>query len=159
MITYVLMIAKTFPKTHKRDGELTKFAYKIDQGDKIHTIRANYELWEKRFEKIKAGKAVLVLKEWEGVPYRSKQIEVDRFDINDGIGIEKLTFSNQDYWVDHILLQIKGNKHIAFSTELATINQLAYNDGLSSQDFRDWFKDYDLTKPMAIIHFTKFRYN
>ena len=25
-------------------------------------------------------------------------------------------------------------------------------------DFKEWFKGYDLSKPMAIIHFTAFRY-
>ena len=40
-----------------------------------------------------------------------------------------------------------------------TIYDLAANDGLSTNDWLDWFKNYDLTKPMAIIHFTKFRYH
>ncbi len=35
---------------------------------------------------------------------------------------------------------------------------LARNDGLSLEDWEAWFKDYDLSKPMAIIHFTPFRY-
>jgi hypothetical protein len=35
---------------------------------------------------------------------------------------------------------------------------IALNDGLSFADFKAWFQDYDLSKPMAIIHFTDFRY-
>ena len=35
---------------------------------------------------------------------------------------------------------------------------LAKNDGLSLDDFKAWFKSYDLSQPMAIIHFTSFRY-
>ena len=35
---------------------------------------------------------------------------------------------------------------------------LAENDGLSFENWADWFKDYDLKQPMAIIHFTNFRY-
>lgn len=35
---------------------------------------------------------------------------------------------------------------------------LANNDGLSKEDWQEWFRGYDLSKPMAIIHFTKFRY-
>ena len=35
---------------------------------------------------------------------------------------------------------------------------VAHNDGLNFTDWRNWFKNYDHTKPMAIIHFTKFRY-
>jgi hypothetical protein len=37
-------------------------------------------------------------------------------------------------------------------------NELSKNDGLSLPDFKAWFKNYDLSEPMAIIHFTKFRY-
>lgn len=32
------------------------------------------------------------------------------------------------------------------------------NDGLSEVDWRNWFERYDLTEPLAVIHFTKFRY-
>ena len=35
---------------------------------------------------------------------------------------------------------------------------LAKNDGLSFNDWFYWFEKYDLSKPLAIIHFTKFRY-
>jgi len=43
--------------------------------------------------------------------------------------------------------------------KITDIRTLAKNDGLSLQDFKDWFKGYDFSKPMAIIHFTRFRYN
>ena len=36
--------------------------------------------------------------------------------------------------------------------------QIAINDGLTLKDWDDWFSDYDKTEPLAIIHFTKFRY-
>jgi len=32
------------------------------------------------------------------------------------------------------------------------------NDGLTSNDWLEWFKNYDLSQTLAIIHFTKFRY-
>ena len=35
---------------------------------------------------------------------------------------------------------------------------LAINDGLTLEDFKEWFKPYDLTEVMAVIHFTNFRY-
>ena len=35
---------------------------------------------------------------------------------------------------------------------------LSANDGLSLKDFKSWFKGYDLSEAMAIIHITKFRY-
>ena len=39
------------------------------------------------------------------------------------------------------------------------LTELAQNDGLEFNDFLSWFEDSDLTEPLAIIHFTKFRYN
>lgn len=39
-----------------------------------------------------------------------------------------------------------------------SIEELAFNDGLNLDDWKAWFQDYDFTKPMAVIHFTKFRY-
>ena len=35
---------------------------------------------------------------------------------------------------------------------------LSKNDGLTVEDWRNWFKDYDLSLPLVIIHFTPFRY-
>ena len=40
-----------------------------------------------------------------------------------------------------------------------TREELAKNDGLSLEDFTAWFKGYDLSETMAIIHFTPFRYD
>lgn len=64
------------PVTHPRAGEETHFKdwlvgalYYGATSRKIHTIRANFELWEKRFEDIYAGKACLSVRYWEGKPY------------------------------------------------------------------------------------------
>jgi hypothetical protein len=42
--------------------------------------------------------------------------------------------------------------------ERGYVTDIPQNDGLSPEDFKEWFKKYDLLEPMAIIHFTKFRY-
>ena len=147
MKTYVLMISQVFPQTHPRKGESTCFLKSIVLYKKIHTIRANYELWEKRISKINAGKAILSLRIWTGKPYRSKQSEVRKYY---SVGIEKLEFKN----VQFAPIIVKGKIY----TEPSPF-QIAKNDGLSMKDFEDWFKEYDLTKPMAIIHFSNFRYN
>jgi hypothetical protein len=47
---YVLMISTVFPAYHKRKGEETRFVEKILNLIKIHTIRANYQLWAKRIK-------------------------------------------------------------------------------------------------------------
>lgn len=42
-------------------------------------------------------------------------------------------------------------------TYLST-HKIAVNDGLIYPDFKEWFKSYKLNEPMAIIHFTHYRY-
>jgi len=39
-----------------------------------------------------------------------------------------------------------------------TVKDLAKNDGLEFEDFKEWFKKYNFNEPMAIIHFTEERY-
>lgn len=143
MKTYVLTVAEKFPKKHPKAGNPTNFPLSIKYYDKIHTIRGNHDLWAKRFEKINAGEAVLSLRVWEGKPYNSKQREIFRYDYRRKIGIEKLEFEKVGDW------------HMP---KLADITTLSKNDGLSLQDFKDWFKGYDFSKPMVVIHFTDFRY-
>lgn len=151
MKTYVLTISKTFPKKLNRSGELTNFDLKIERGQKLHTIRANYELWKKRFIEIDTCKAVLSIRYWTDKPYRSKQIELFRLSKTEGIGLQKIVKINFDVVYG---VAIEKRKHdVPFET-----NQVASNDGLSLTDFKDWFNGYDLNKPMALIHFTDFRY-
>ena len=154
MKTYVITVSEKFPKTHIRAGEQTNFVDKIDSincnlpfppfDPKIHTIRANFDLWEKRFKQIDLGNAVLSIRVWEGKPYRSKQKEIFRLDRTRGIGIEQLIKFEDGFWIN-------GECKVKES-------DLAKNDGLSLADFKEWFSDYELTKPMAVIHFTEFRY-
>lgn len=145
--TYVLMIAEKFPANHPKAGRLTDFGNKILSNKKIHTIRGNYELWEKRFKEIHALKAVLSIRIWEGKPYASKQIEILSLDSFDGIGIEKIEFNEQVY------CRLIDNK------PYYDMFKIAESDGLTYEDFKQWFSKYNLSKPLAIIHFTSFRYN
>ncbi len=152
------MLSKVFPATHPRAGQPTGFFDKFMAGQaysrkgwlvspKLHTIRANFDLWYKRFEKIAAGEAYLSVREWTGAPYRSKQKELARLTREDGIGIQCLNFANL-YGCD---------RYIVDGYDVA-LSHLATNDGLSPDEWLDWFKAYDKTKNLAIIHFTKFRY-
>lgn len=145
MKTYVLTLSKVFPKTHKRAGEETKFETYCLLGIKKHTIRANYPLWEKRIAEIQQGKAVLSVRQWTGMPYRSKQVEIARLTAVHGVGIQMLKMI--DLFRPTI---IDGHK--------VELPDLAANDGLSFNDWYEWFKGYDLKEPLVIIHFTKFRY-
>ena len=145
MITYVLTVSQKFPTTHKKVGQSTGFPLAIKNYDKIHTIRGNYDLWAKRFEKINAGKAILSVRIWEGKPYASKQLEIFKYDYTHKIGIEKLEDPT-----NFVFAPIEG-KQINWDL-------VAKNDGLSFEDFCEWFKVRS-NSPMAVIHFTDFRYS
>lgn len=158
MKTYVLTLSVVFPSTHARRCEPTNFkdAFKAGQifgrgseclyrHPKLHTIRANYDLWRHRFEEIDAGIAQLSIRQWSGLPYRSKQIQLALLSRKDGIGLQRLMFDKSRFLpnVDYHPVGV-GN--------------LANNDGLTLDDWEEWFKNYDLSKPLAVIQFTKFRY-
>lgn len=144
MKCFVLMVSKYFPASHPRKGDDTEFMESIQHYDKIHTIRSNYELWEKRFEQIERGEAYLSVRQWSGLPYRSKQHEIFRFDYRHKIGIEKLCLTEQGF--------------MSIGNNIIDLNILAENDGLSKMDFIDWFRSFKIGEEKVIIHFTNFRY-
>ena len=160
MKTYVLILSKVFPAYHNRKGEETNFRAAFNAGQpfkkeadtfcefpKLHTMRGDYEKWVKRFEEIEKGKAQLSIRQWSGKPYHSKQVIIANLTKDDGIGLQKLTVIGcatiHPKYVDGISVSCKT---------------LAHNDGLSEVDWTNWFERYDLTEPLAVIHFTKFRY-
>lgn len=154
MKTYVLTLSKVFPATHPHKGEPTHFvnkfvsAIKQITGEwwKIHTIRANYPLWAKRIAEVQRGEAVLSVRIWLGAPYRSKQTEIAHLTKDDGVGIQKLTFFS-----GRIGYPTVGKYQ-------PSVKEIAHHDGLWPTEWVFWFKNYDLSKPLAIIHFTPFRY-
>ncbi|WP_299129430.1 hypothetical protein [uncultured Winogradskyella sp.] len=138
---FVLIISERFPKTHPRAGEETKFYKKILQLLKKHTIRMNYELWKNRVELINKGEAYLSIRTWSGKPYRSPQVELIDFH---NVGLQKLEANIMGWFIDD------------YDSEITT-KELSENDGLSLDDFKSWFKKIP-QEPMALIHFTDFRY-
>ena len=137
------MISRVFPSYHKNKGELTRFEQKIRNKNKIHTIRANYEKWKRKIDQIKNGEAVLSIREWQGVPYHSKQNYLFYYNQEDALDVSKLTKDENGYLI---------NDTIRVSEE-----ELAKNDGLTLDEFQEWFKVFP-SEPMAIIHFSGFRY-
>lgn len=113
-------------------------------------MRGNYELWAKRAKKINKGKARLSVRVWSGKPYNSKQREVFAFE---KIGVEKVQLDVLGWFIDDVDSDY-------------TLEDFAKNDGLSVEDFKSWFKPKEsilgavsyFREPMAIIHFTDFRY-
>ena len=172
MKTFILTLSKNFPKTHKRAGESTDFIEKlvcslscpgecaicdIDQTKfkKIHTIRSNFDLWSKRIEQVQKGEAILSIRYWSGKPYNSPQIKILELDQDSGIGVQAIVFPDNSLF-NSTICGPEFPKSTGYKG--ANISELSKNDGLSIDDFREWFKLYNLSKPMAIIHFTSFRY-
>ena len=141
---YVLTLSRVFPITHPMYGINIGFEDAIGMGIKIHTIRGNYPLWESRIEQINSGFAVLSVRVWKDKPYRSKQIELMQFE---KLGIQKALFREKYIYVNSVECNELHHKY----------ETVAANDGLTKDDFMDWFKPIP-TEPMAIIHFTDFRY-
>lgn len=197
MKKFVIVLARTFPKGHSRYGDTTNFRCSFIRGigckscsyhgsclrtdsycnnvcevgrcesSKIHTIRGNYELWERRFKEIEEGKACLSIREWSGTPYRSNQIEIGLLTSSDNVGIQKLLLRKSE-WIDE-----DNEKHYCYWAEVdgkeVNLDELAKNDGFSDVgDYVTWFyPDIERQSPdkdgfkhleLVIIHFTGFRY-
>ena len=164
MKTYNIMLSKHFPATHPQKGQPTFFRDKVlaavfkdsTQRQKLHTIRENYPLWLERIKQVEAGEAEICLRQWTGAPYRSKTVEIMRLGWQDGVGIQKLNFG----W--HNGEQIPVIEGWYMYGENGSKAELAKNDGLSLEDWQEWFKGHEkdtvYDKPLAIIHFTNFRY-
>jgi hypothetical protein len=143
---------------------------------KLHTIRAinksKSNTWSDKIKDVQEGKAVLVLYRWNGKPYSAdgcanlfvfgidavrefidELMKSDKYRyaipvIDSGIGVQILSIGND--WHTWVLGVLCG--------DYPEIDEIAKNDGLSVEDFKAWFKSYDLSNFMEIIHFTKFRY-
>ena len=165
--TYNIMLSRVFPETHPKAGQPTGFSDKVLANfryptydptlldhKKLHTIRANYKLWKKRFEEVERGDAVINLRVWIGKPYRSKTLLIKTLTSKDGIGLEKLEIVRTiDFGRPIWMLYLNGRQQ-----DCNFLKSLAQNDGLSLEDWFAWFESYEKNKPMAIIHFTPFRY-
>ena len=148
MKTHVLTLSKAFAKTHPRAGEPTNFERAFLYGVKKHTIRENYDFWQKRFEQIEAGEAQLSVRQWSGRPYASKQEVIRNLTRADGIGLEM------------IRRDLHGNAFLIGQDEaIKPARLVAANDGLTMEDFRQWFAGMQVGVPYALIYFNAFRYN
>lgn len=179
LITYYLTLSRVFPSTHCRAGEPTYFLEKMHNAltgqdfslrqtsrddsygetiiwcetireKKLHTIRANYDFWAPRFEKIYAGEAALSVREWVGKPYGkgSTQREIALLTRDDGIGLQRMDVGGTSFTLHPIYID-----GVAVRPDT-----LASNDGLTVSDWLNWFASYNVNGPLAVIQFTKFRY-
>jgi len=164
LIRYAVPVSQRFPSTHCRKGEATYFVEQImglfpfeqtNSNRKLHTIRNNKNnVWTKRMKKVLEGKAVIDLFYWKLPGGRwtkdNEQIVFATLDKDSGCGVQELGFTSNEIEFPKIDTSLKSY--------WINIGVLAKNDGLTIDEFKSWFKGYDLSEPLAIIHFTKFRY-
>lgn len=174
IVHYQVAVSPRYPSTHPRKGEPTYFVEKIqlalnllvqvpgdiliDLEPKIHTCRKNYPLWVKRMKKVNEGRAVIDLYYWKLKGGRftegNEKVVFATLDNTSGCGVQELYFKTEiKYPILYPFVNNVENEEI-----LLNVSCLAENDGLSLKDFEWWFKGYDLSKSLAIVHFTKFRY-
>ena len=155
----VLTFSTRFPKYHPRHGELTDFAKKILNGQKIHTCRQNYDYWAEKIARLKKVGGALSLRYWTGKPYASPQAEFLQVP-TEVVGVQRLTLYAQAIDKSEGVYFIEAAMNNG-SWEIE-MEDLARNDGLSRQDFEDWFvplfKGEYTEVDLALIHLTKFRY-
>lgn len=147
----IITLSRTFQNGHSRSGEPTLFKEHLLGGKKLHTIRENYDLWKHNVEKVVNGDFILSVREWSGRPYNSPQYEIKRF--KDGVGCQPITM-RYNHSNDTVTVKV-GNHFVE-------INELAKNDCLPVDDFKEWFFGSHPTGDMMfhgiVIQFTPFRY-
>lgn len=162
--TIVLTLSRVFPKTHPNAGEPTRFKERLHntvtgnkgQWCKLHTIRRNYDLWKVNADKMRDGHFVLSVRQWSARPYNSKQTEIER--INRPIAVQRIRLY-YDHLQDNILAYIDADHHLD-----CDIEELAHNDGLTLEQFKDWFfgdaraEHRNEIFDGVVIHWTNLRY-
>jgi hypothetical protein len=156
--TYVIMVSVNFPKLKNSvTVEKTLFKDKILDGIKKHTIRSNYDFWKKRIDEINAGRAILSVRQWKGIPYYSKQKEIKQF-VKDELSYQRISVIINTN-IDVVTVSKSSKKNYPGEDKYLGSKQkilLAKNDGLTFEQFRGWFKK-GLSNGI-IIHWTKFKY-
>ena len=144
---YVLIVSTEFPKGKARAGQPTNFENNVLDQSKGHTIRGNYKYWKYRIDQINMGNAYLSVRKWTGRPYNSEQEEIATFG--------KGQVSIQKVKIGKVFCQVApatGIKQLEYTMEVPTV-VISHKDGLSYEDFLDWFRN-DMDKEFCIIHFT-----
>ena len=146
-----IMFSRLFPTTHSRRGEPTRFIEKVMLGEKIHTIRRHFDKWKILADKTHEKRYSISLCQWAATPRRSKHREIGLLDSRIGVQRVQLLYFAES---DNIIATVDGKD--------VPVETLATNDGLSVEDFKEWFFGRNRTENDeyvgCIIHLTDFRY-
>lgn len=145
------MFLRLFPTTHSRRGEPTRFIEKVMLGEKIHTIRRQYDKWKVLADKTHEKRYSISLCQWAATPRRSQHRQIGLLDSR--IGVQRI---NMLYFAesDNIIATVDGHD--------VPVETIAENEGLTLPDFKEWFFGKNRTENDeyngCIIHLTEFRY-
>lgn len=149
----ILTLSRLFPIVCSQKGEPTNFEELLKKGIKKHTIRINFDQWQHNAEHIASGKYYLSLRQWSARPYHSPQVEIARIDTPIKVAHIEMTYHPDDGYISAL---VDGN--------IVDVAELAKNDGISLQTFKEWFfskaikeKRYDVFKGV-LIYLTNFQY-
>jgi hypothetical protein len=113
---------------------------------KIHECRKDYDGWKKRIDRLKEVGEMLSVYSW---PDMEKIVDIPA----EIVGVQKLE------WCTEETASINPSVYEGYPLGMpVNISELSKNEGLLQDDFMELIKGYDRSKPMAIIHFTNFRY-
>jgi hypothetical protein len=148
----VLLLSLIFMVEHSRAGQPTGFKEKLESGEKLHTMRGNYNYWAGKAAKINAGEMVLSIRHWRGKPFDSTQCVIKTFQ---HLNIQRY----EGYWYKEQRAKGELPTFLIDGKLYEDVAQLAKNDGLSLEDWLEWFFKKTETVEGAILHFTQdFKY-
>lgn len=145
--TVVLILSVNFMVGHSKAGYPTGFKGKLESGEKLHTMRGNYNYWAEKAEKINAGDMELSIRQWLGEPFNSHQYEIATREHLNIQRYEGYWYKEQREKGELPTFLIDGKLH-------EDVAQLAKNDGLSLEDWLEWFFKKTEKVEGVILHFT-----
>lgn len=150
--TAVLLLSIDFMVGHSRAGQPTGFRDKLENSEKLHTMRGNYNYWAEKAEKINVGEMELSIRQWTGEPFNSNQCIIAT---REHLNIQRY----EGYWYKEQREKGELPTFIIDGKLHEDVAQLAANDGLSLEDWLEWFFKKTETVEGVILHFTQdFRY-
>jgi hypothetical protein len=126
-----------------------RFEAPVLDGRKIHTIRKNFDFWN-RFDGKECG-----IRIWKGSPYRSKQKEICKKTIH----VQPLLLYHNKTLDGYKMPAVFCGKHGRIEKFILAMHDGFFDDrgDVCEDEFIDWFYDYPDGR-IAVLHFTDYRY-
>lgn len=118
---------------------------KFLNGEILHVVRDNVPKWEQRINAIREGKAELVVRYWEGQPYKGTLTDICR--LGSEISIQSFKFTDS-----------KVAKNILVDNKKVLIEDFANDEGRTVTEWKYAMRKFHTKEPLAIINFTAFKY-